>query len=134
MMIDHTLMKRVQFKSLPILKLKKNKLINNISVLKAYSEVKINNLVKAQMAEVDEVKKENCSLQRSIKQIQELHKDTLAFKEDIKKEIQKIYKNNANDQATLRNDIESVSDDLFSIKESIDMFEESLMTKKVKYI
>ena len=69
-----------------------------------------------------------------MKQVQELHKDTLAFKEDIKKEIQKIYKNNANDQATLRNDIESVSDDFFCIKKSIDMFEESLMTKKVKYI
>ena len=100
----------------------------------------MNTLFKTQIAEVDELKKENCSLQQSIKQVQELHKDTLAFKEDIKKEIQKIYKNNANDQATLRYDIECVSDDFSSIKESLDMFKESLdmfkdlMTKKVKFI
>ena len=100
----------------------------------------MNTLFKTQIAEVDELKKENCSLQQSIKQVQELHKDTLALKEDIKKEIQKIYKNNANDQATLRNDIESVSDDFSSTKESLDMFEEGLdmfkdlMTKKVKFI
>ena len=74
--------------------------------MKADNEVTINNIGKAQIAEVGESKRENCSLHPSIKQVQELFKDTLAFKEYIEKEIQNIYKNTANDQVTLRNDIE----------------------------
>ena len=90
------------------------KLIEDITVLKADNKVKMNNLVNAQIIEVAEWDRK--------KIVQELHKDTLAFREDIKKDIQKINQNYGKDQATLRDDTERFSYDFSSIKESLDMF------------
>ena len=53
--------------------------------------------------------------------------------EDIIKEIPKNYKDNTDSQATLRDDIESVSDNFFSVSESLYIFKD-LMTNKFKLI
>ena len=57
----------------------------------------------------------------------------MAFKDDILKEMQHIYNDNTHIQATLRDNIESVSDDFSSLSESLDMCK-VLMTNKVKFI
>ena len=53
--------------------------------------------------------------------MKELQKYNVAFKEDIRKDIQNIYKDSTDNQATLRDDIESVTDDFSSLSESLDM-------------
>ena len=47
---------------------------------------------------------------QSFKQIQELRKDNLIIKEDIRKQIQNIYKDNTDNQATLTDVKESITD------------------------
>ena len=116
-----------------VLKAEVKKLVKDISILKAENEIKIANLVKAQIVEIGELKEANLSLNQSLKQVQELYKDTLAFKEDIRKEIQKIYKDNTDNQATLRDYIERVTDDFSNLSESLDIFKE-LTTNKVKFL
>ena len=57
----------------------------------------------------------------------------IPFKEDIRKDIQKIYKDNTDNQATLRDNIERVTDDFSNLSESLDIFKE-LTTNKVKFL
>ena len=66
------------------------------------------------MFELSELKKANCFSDSVL----ELKKDILTFKEDIRKKIQNIYIDNTDIQATLRDDIESVTDDFSNLSEN----------------
>ena len=91
------------------LKKEVEKLKDDIIILKTNNDITMNNLVKAQLTGLEELKK----------QVQ-------AFKKDLLIEVQKVYKDYSDNQTTLQDNMEKVSYDQSIISDNLETFKEQM--------
>ena len=93
------------------------KLKSDNILLKKDSEMKLRNTIKIQIEELTQLKSENKNLKQSIQEVLEMHKVTLAFKEDIIKGVYEVKKNNIEKQDKMLEEIENISEDFYNFRD-----------------